>query len=221
MSVTTNFQNTKLVNKPPVFGVRPRNRATIVTKSQLNYFLDAQPKDLILNSVSGLFLGALFTFGAVDPPKDTIGIVDYGAGVKTLHLCPPTPNCIATSEESNDQTHYTPQFTYNPDNGRGKNAPVDQKTALKELEDVVSSIKPDNFTPRIVKEKNNYLYAEYQSPTFGFIDDVEFYFPEGQGSKVEYRSASRIGESDGDINRKRIKAIREELQKKGWASVGF
>jgi hypothetical protein len=38
---------------------------------------------------------------------------------------------------------------------------------------------------------------------------------------VEYRSASRIGESDGDINRKRIKAIREALQTKGWRSTGF
>lgn len=38
---------------------------------------------------------------------------------------------------------------------------------------------------------------------------------------MEYRSASRIGESDGDINRKRIRAIRQELQKKGWQSIGF
>ena len=35
------------------------------------------------------------------------------------------------------------------------------------------------------------------------------------------RSASRIGESDGDANRKRIKALRVELQKKGWRSVGY
>lgn len=35
------------------------------------------------------------------------------------------------------------------------------------------------------------------------------------------RSASRVGQSDSDINRKRIKAIRLELQKKGWKSVGF
>jgi hypothetical protein len=34
-------------------------------------------------------------------------------------------------------------------------------------------------------------------------------------------SASRIGESDGQINRKRIKAIRQALERKGWASVGF
>jgi hypothetical protein len=34
-------------------------------------------------------------------------------------------------------------------------------------------------------------------------------------------SASRVGESDGKINRKRIKAIRVELQKKGWKSIGY
>ena len=45
----------------------------------------------------------------------------------------------------------------------------------------------------------DYVYAEYQSPTFGFIDDVEFYFPPGK-STVEYRSASRIGESDGECS---------------------
>ncbi len=35
---------------------------------------------------------------------------DYGGGVKTLALCPSTPNCIATSEEANDPTHYVPAW---------------------------------------------------------------------------------------------------------------
>jgi Protein of unknown function (DUF1499) len=34
-------------------------------------------------------------------------------------------------------------------------------------------------------------------------------------------SASRIGESDGNINRKRIKALRQALEKKGWATTGY
>jgi uncharacterized protein (DUF1499 family) len=38
---------------------------------------------------------------------------------------------------------------------------------MKELVEVVSSIKPDNFTPTIVKQTDDYLYAEFQSPTFG------------------------------------------------------
>jgi len=58
-------------------------------------------------------------------------------------------------------------------------------------------------------------------PANQFVDDVEFFFTPGEFSRVEYRSASRIGESDGQINRKRIKAIRQALETKGWASVGF
>lgn len=38
-----------------------------------------------------------------------------------------------------------------------------------------------------------------------FVDDVEFWFPPGKKSIVEYRSASRVGNYDFDINRKRIK----------------
>lgn len=45
----------------------------------------------------------------------------------------------------------------------------------------------------------------------GFVDDVEFFF-QPDNSTVEYRSASRLGEGDFDVNRKRIKDIRVALQ---------
>ena len=92
---------------------------------------------------------------------------------------------------------------------------------MQELVDAVEKLKPDGFTPRIVTRRDDYLYVEYESPTFGFVDDAEFYFPEGEFARVEYRSASRVGESDGKVNRSRIKAIRQALETKGWASVGF
>ena len=38
-------------------------------------------------------------------------------------------------------------------------------------------MKPDKFEPTIVKETPEYLYVTYKSPSFGFVDDVEFYFP--------------------------------------------
>lgn len=91
---------------------------------------------------------------------------------------------------------------------------------MDELVQVVESTLPDKFTHKIIKRTDNFLYVEYESPLFGFIDDVEFYFPDGK-DEMEYRSASRIGESDGDINRKRIRTIRKELEKFGWRSVGF
>ena len=80
----------------------------------------------------------------------------------------------------------------------------------------IKTTKPDNFTPKIVKQTDDYVYVEYSSPLVGvsllsncllcddklqeedmtccvvqFVDDVEFWFPPGHRSLVEYRSASR------------------------------
>lgn len=136
-----------------------------------------------------------------------------------MALCPKTKNCVSTSEELNDYTKYIPPWTYNPEEGRGRKGPVSQATAMQELIDTVTNIRPDKFEPKLIEQTEDYVAFEFQSPTFGFIDDLEFLF--SKDSMVEYRSASRIGESDGDINRKRIKAIRKELQEKGWKSIGF
>ncbi|OAE20233.1 hypothetical protein AXG93_3960s1240 [Marchantia polymorpha subsp. ruderalis] len=142
-------------------------------------------------------------------------------GVPSLALCPATPNCISTAEEINDPGHYVPPWTYNPEEGRGRRNPASKEQAMQELIEVVEKTKPDNFTPRIVKRTEDYIYVEYESPLLKFIDDVEFWFPPGGRSLVEYRSASRVGSQDFNINRKRIKALRQALEKKGWKSVGF
>ena len=176
-------------------------------------------RELMLNSINVAVFGAMFTWGAAPTPGN-IGLQDYG-NFKSLSLCPSSPNCISTAEEANDMTHYVPQWTYNPEEGRGTKNPATPEQAMKELVDVVQSTSPDGFTPKIVKQADDYIHVEYESPTFGFIDDFEAYFPKDKPGIVEYRSASRIGESDGDINRKRIKALRLELQKKGWKSIGY
>ncbi|XP_026380356.1 uncharacterized protein LOC113275129 isoform X2 [Papaver somniferum] len=119
-----------------------------------------------------------------------------------------------------DLTHYAPPWSYNPENGRGRKKPVSREEAMNELILVIKSKKPDNFTPRIVEKKDDYIRVEYESPIMGFVDDVEFWFPPGKNSTVEYRSASRFGNFDFEVNKKRIKALRVELEKKGWASVG-
>eukprot|EP00168_Porphyra_purpurea_P013719 TRINITY_DN3829_c0_g1_i2.p2 TRINITY_DN3829_c0_g1~~TRINITY_DN3829_c0_g1_i2.p2 ORF type:complete len:133 (+),score=38.89 TRINITY_DN3829_c0_g1_i2:426-824(+) len=65
-----------------------------------------------------------------------------------------------------------------------------------------------------------YVYAEFASKFFGFVDDVEFLFlPDN--STVEYRSASRMGESDFKANRTRIRDLRVALKPAGWKSLGF
>lgn len=176
-------------------------------------------RELLLASVNVGVLGAMFSFGSTPRPNG-LGVRDYGAGVKSLALCPPTPNCVSTAEEANDPTHFVPGWTYNPEDGRGKKNPASQEQAMQELVEVLTNLKPDKFEPTIVKQTADYVYVEYTSPTVGFVDDLEIWFS-GKGSEVEYRSASRVGESDFNINRKRIRAIRKELEKKGWVSLGF
>ncbi|KAH0854279.1 hypothetical protein HID58_083956 [Brassica napus] len=133
-----------------------------------------------------------------------------------LALCPATNNCISTSESVSDRVHYAPPWNYNG----GRKTPVSKEVAMKELLNVIKSTKPDKFTPRIVEKKDDYVHVEYESPILGVIgvDDVEFLFSPGKNSTVEYRSASRKGNFDFDVNRKRIKALRQELEKKGWES---
>jgi uncharacterized protein (DUF1499 family) len=53
-------------------------------------------RELMLNSVNVTVLASLFNWGAVARPN-TLGVQSYGANVKTLGLCPPTPNCISTA----------------------------------------------------------------------------------------------------------------------------
>ncbi len=72
-------------------------------------------------------------------------------------------SCISTAEEANDDKHFVPGWAYDPSGKRGKT----QAQAMAELAEVVSTLQPDGFTPTIVQQTDDYLYAEYQSPTFG------------------------------------------------------
>ena len=60
--------------------------------------------------------------------------------------------------------------TYNPEEGRGKS--ISRTEAIDQLVETVSNIRPDNFEPTLINQTDDYVYFEFQSPTFGFIDDV-------------------------------------------------
>ncbi|KAE8679512.1 ATP-dependent DNA helicase 2 subunit KU80-like [Hibiscus syriacus] len=169
-------------------------------------------REIILRSSELAVVGAIFSFSGKKP--EYLGVQK---NPPSLSLCPATNNCISTSENVSDTTHYAPPWNYN--GGRNRKMPVTREVAMEELLQVIKATKPDKYTPKIVEKKDDYVRVEYQSPILGFVDDVEFWFPPGRNSTVEYRSASRIGSFDFDVNRKRIKALRRELEKKGWASA--
>eukprot|EP00262_Sarcandra_glabra_P015390 TRINITY_DN473_c0_g1_i2.p2 TRINITY_DN473_c0_g1~~TRINITY_DN473_c0_g1_i2.p2 ORF type:complete len:204 (+),score=32.42 TRINITY_DN473_c0_g1_i2:39-650(+) len=160
-------------------------------------------REIILRSSEIAVIAAIFHFSGTKP--NYLGVQK---NPPALALCPATNNCISTSEELSDLTHYAPPWNYNPEDGRGKKKPVSREEALAELLQVIKSTKPDNFTPRIMEKKDDYIRVEYESPILGFVDDVEFWFPPGKKPIVEYRSAARLGNFDFDANRKRIKILR-------------
>ena len=65
-----------------------------------------------------------------------------------------------------------------------------------------------------VREKDSsrqYAHLIFTSKIFGFVDDVEILFRER--NTVDIRSASRVGYSDLNANRKRVESIRKLVSK--------
>jgi hypothetical protein len=118
---------------------------------------------LVLNRFPGL--GCSFP-GAPTPHA-------YGSAHPLLLSTPAYPHLSAPSSTLDDEHHrtHTHNRTYNPEDGRGRKGPVSRSQAMDELAEAVTSLSPDGFTPSIVSRTEDYLYAEYQSPTFGVRAD--------------------------------------------------
>ena len=167
-----------------------------------------------------LALGALLGGGGGGRPRD-LGVQDYGGGRKSLGLCPPAPSCVSTAEDPADRAHYVPPWNFNPALGRGGplGPQVSLRQAMAELEEAVAACRADGFSAKVVARRGDYLGAEFRGRwPLGGVDDVEFWFPPGEGSRVEFRSASRAGGDDGGVNRRRVRALRQALEAKGWRS---
>ena len=99
-----------------------------------------------------------------------------------LLTCGEKPNCVSSFNEPED-SHYIAPSVY-------------KHETLAKLSEL---LKAQGF--EIIKEEANYIYTTHKSSIFGYVDDIEFLLDSGQ---VFFRSASRVGYSDMDANRKRI-----------------
>lgn len=134
---------------------------------------------------AGLLL-CLFIIGCTGTRPSNLGVVNG-----SLSPCPDKPNCI--SSQAPDEDHFSESFSYSGN----------KSAALACLRKIITAQK----RTKIVKETENYIYAEYTTALFRFVDDVEFYLPDNE-SVVHFRSASRLGHSDLGVNKKRIEEIR-------------
>lgn len=113
-----------------------------------------------------------------------------------LSSCPNTPNCVSTF--STDTTHQIKPLKYEND----------ANSAMEKLVSIINSIE----RTEIINKSNTYLYVEFKSKFWKFIDDVEFLF-DVDNKTINFRSASRLGKSDLGVNRKRMEDIRKKFNK--------
>jgi uncharacterized protein (DUF1499 family) len=128
---------------------------------------------------------ALLVVVLISERPDTLGVEDG-----ELAPCPSTLNCVST--QSDDAEHGMEPLTYN-----GSDADAHQRL-LNIIEEMPRT--------RLIEVTPTYIYAEFRTPTFRFVDDVEFYISEAS-NVIHFRSASRLGESDLGLNRRRMEGI--------------
>lgn len=124
------------------------------------------------------------------------GMPPTGIGVRDGRLasCPNKPNCVVS--QGGDRPHHIEPIAYTGDKSMARNT----------LKQVIQGMP----RTRIVTEEADYFHVEFKSRILGFVDDVEFYFPDTP--IIHVRSASRMGYSDLGVNRKRIEKIRQLFQ---------
>lgn len=116
-----------------------------------------------------------------------------GLGVDNGHLiyCPASNNCVVS--QNADPKHAIDPITYHVD-----------RNAAREILLKVLTVVPRT---EVIEQTDDYIHALSKSRIFKFVDDVEFYFPANE-SVIHLRSASRVGESDLGVNRRRMEQIR-------------
>ncbi|MEB3356561.1 MAG: DUF1499 domain-containing protein [Synechococcales bacterium] len=115
-----------------------------------------------------------------------------------LAACPNSPNCVSSQSPTADPKHYTEPLPLT----------TSPEEAIAQLKTIVEGME----RTKIITASDDYLYAEFTSAIMGFVDDVEFYADQEAGV-VHVRSASRLGESDLGVNRKRVEALRAQFMK--------
>ncbi|MSP40551.1 MAG: DUF1499 domain-containing protein [Deltaproteobacteria bacterium] len=113
-----------------------------------------------------------------------------------LRDCPSSPNCV--SSDADDSAHSIAAFEL-------VISPTDAWRALRAILESLPRMK-------IIAASEDYIHAECSSAFFGFVDDLELHLRAAQ-NLIAVRSASRLGQSDFGVNRKRVEHLRATMIK--------
>ncbi|BAY38169.1 hypothetical protein NIES2111_25140 [Nostoc sp. NIES-2111] len=155
------------------------------------HLLKAIAQQFLLSIVLTIF----FITSSLILPAPTLAASGLGVNNGHLSACPPSPNCVVS--QNADPKHAIDPIPYHVSRDKAR------EILLKVL----------NVVPRteVVEQTDSYIHALSKSRIFKFTDDVEFYLPADE-SVIHLRSASRIGESDLGVNRRRMEQIRLALK---------
>lgn len=135
----------------------------------------------------------LFALGKYSQTRPAPGLVSG-----SLSKCSATPNCVC-SEYIEDISHYIKPIQHAQD---------DELTRIS-----IASATIRAIGGTIHHETDEYITATFTSPLFGFVDDLEIRNDETLGI-LHIRSSSRVGYSDGGINRERIEIFKKNYHQK-------
>jgi uncharacterized protein (DUF1499 family) len=124
----------------------------------------------------------------------TSGRVRSGVSGGKLLDCPNAPKCVST--QSKDERH--------------RMEPISFSGRVQDAQSTIISIIKGMKNSEIITVSEDYVYAQFRSSVFRFIDDVEFYF-NAQKKLIHFRSSARFGYYDWKVNRKRMEYVVEEF----------
>ena len=135
-----------------------------------------------------LAIAALSVLGYMSQSGRANGLVEG-----RLTQCPDTPNCVC-SEFAADAAHYIGPLVISSD---------DTAQIMGRLKSIIREMGGS-----IEQERDNYLAATFTSAIFRFVDDLEIRI-DLENNLIHLRSASRVGRSDGGVNRQRIDRVKK------------
>ena len=161
-----------------------------------------RPRTNGAKSVLVPFLAALGLMGCGGRMPD-----DLGADGGRLRDCPSSPNCVSSTAPASDDGHAIAALAV----ADGAEIEAAWAGLVEELE----------ARPRveIVTRDSGYLHAVFTTRLMRYRDDVEFLRDDG-ASKIDVRSASRVGYSDMGANRARVESLRSALAEAGFVEGG-
>lgn len=148
------------------------------------------PRRLLILSVILLCIG--FSAGCAQLGRS----VDHNPGSPALAACDGPPSCVVSRDDAGERRVEPLRFHSSPGVAR-----------LVLLHWLVGQEGVE-----VVTANDEYIHAVFVTPLLRYRDDMQFLISaENDGTRVDVRSASRIGWYDWNANRNRVERMRREL----------